>query len=118
MGTLAEMTQRASQALKQNAQELLEGLNQVPNGSKTLVAAKALQEESDPQQETEKRDFSPFIIEESQGDMHIPSPQAGLPPSTGMWGLLGFLSQMALLRAHWPPEGFNDIELKKQKRVC
>ncbi|CCB80089.1 hypothetical protein HBZC1_11030 [Helicobacter bizzozeronii CIII-1] len=63
MGTLAEMTQRASQALKQNAQELLEGLNQVPNGSKALVAAKALQEESDPQQETEKRDFSPFIIE-------------------------------------------------------
>ncbi|WP_199769875.1 hypothetical protein [Helicobacter bizzozeronii] len=97
MGTLAEMTQRASQALKQNAQELLEGLNQVPNGSKALVAAKALQEEQ-PQEPETKVDFSPFIIEESQGDRHIPSPQAGLPPSTGMWGLLGFLSQMALLR--------------------
>ncbi len=98
------MSQRALKALQEGASEGLEGLNKLnealPNGSKTLVAAKALQEEQ-PQEPETKVDFSPFIIEGTkQGDMNVPSPegQAGLPPSTGMWGLLGFLSQMALLR--------------------
>ncbi|WP_104638679.1 hypothetical protein [Helicobacter bizzozeronii] len=89
---LAEMSQRALKALQEGASEGLEGLNKLndalPDGSKALVAAKALKEESDPQQETEKRDFSPFIIEENstpntegntaQSQQNTPMPSTGI----------------------------------------
>ncbi|TSA79419.1 hypothetical protein [Helicobacter mehlei] len=83
---LAEMTQRASQALKENAQEVLERLNKTPNGTKTLLATQGYKQTESAQEDSPpKRDFSPFIIEENQGNMDAPiEGQASLPPSTGI----------------------------------